>query len=135
MALAIATHENGWLSFPLTGQAAHTADAAGTLGYVVNPEGETIIVTRCIVYNITASAGAANVTVGTNTTVAGCHDTTELSAAIDAVAAVGTAVVGFAYGDAADALPVVAAGSVFAAFGSGDTTGYTGICYVEYIHA
>lgn len=133
MALAKVTTGKGALTFALTGQLAHTADAAGTVGYIQNPEDAAIIITSCVVYGITNSAGAANLTVGHATTVVGAHDTTHLFAAAAQGASAGTAVTGLANGDAADALPVVPADSYICAFGSASTVGYTGVCYIEYL--
>ena len=133
MALAPLIHGKGSLAFALTGQLAHSADAAGTVGYIQNPEDTAIIVTNCVCYGITNSTGAANLTVGHATTVAGAHDTTQLFAAAAQAASAGTAVTGFANGDAADALPVVPADSYICAFASASTVGYTGVCYIEYV--
>lgn len=127
------TIKRGWCSFPLTGQVAHSADAAGSLGYIQNPEDVPIIVTRCVVYGITNSDGAANLTIGHATTVAGAHDRTDEFAAAAQAASAGTAVEGLAHGDPADALPVVAADSYIAAFASASTAGYTGVAYLEYL--
>jgi hypothetical protein len=134
MALATAVHGKGWLSFPVTGQAAHDATAAGSLGYVVNPEGAAVIITRCVLYGITNSTGAANITVGTAATAVAAHDVANIFAAAAQAASAGTAVQGLACGDPADALVVLAADGVIAAFGSATTVGYTGRCYVEYVH-
>lgn len=133
MALVAHTTEKGRCSFPLTGQVAHTADAAGSVGYIVNPEGVPIAITSSIVYGITNSTGAANLTIGSATTIAGAHDVANIFAAAAQAASIGTAIQGLANGDPADALPVVAAGSVIAAFCSADSAGYTGRAYIEYV--
>jgi len=133
MALVSPSTGKGALTFALTGQAAHSADAAGTLGYIQNPEDAAIIVTQCIVYGITNSTGAANLTIGDATTVAGAHDTTTLFAAAAQAASAGTAVVGHAVGNAADTCPVVLADNYICAFASATTVGYTGVCYIEYV--
>ena len=133
MALATHTYSKGWLSFPLTGQVAHSADAAGTVGYIQNPEGCSIIVLKCVVYGISNSTGVANLTVGHATTVAGAHDLTQLFAAAAQAASAGTAVTGFASGDPADSLPIIPADSYICAFGSDTTAGYTGTCYIKYV--
>lgn len=127
------THERGLCSFEVTGQAAHTADAAGCLGYVQNPEACDIIVTRAFLYGLKNSTGAANITVGNASTVAGAHDRTDLFAAAAQADSHGTAVTGFANGDAADSLPRVPEGDYIAAFGSADTSGYEGIFFFEYV--
>ena len=135
MALVDAVFGKGWMEFPVTGQVAHSADAAGSLGYVVNPEDEPIIITRCVLYGLTNSTGAANITVGSAATIVAAHDVANIFAAAAQAASAGTAKQGLANGDPADVLPVVASGEVIAAFGSADTSGYTGRCHVDYIHA
>jgi hypothetical protein len=132
MALVSHTTKRGGLSFELTGQAAHSADAAGTLGYIQNPEDVPIIVKSCYVYAKTNSTGAANLTIGHATTVAGAHDTTQLLAATALAAAAGKAITGFANGDAADELIVVPADSYICAFASATTVGFTGTAYLDY---
>lgn len=127
------TTERGKCSFRITGQAAHSADLAGCLGAIVNPEACDIVVTNCFVYTLVNSTGAANLTVGRATTVAGAHDATELFAAAAQADAHGTAVNGFANGDAADAFPVVREGSYIAAFASADSSGLDAIVFVEYV--
>jgi hypothetical protein len=127
------TTERGLCSFALTGQAAHSADAAGCLGYIQNPEACDIIVTRAFLYGLVNSAGVANITVGNAATVAGAHDRTDLFAAAAQADSHGTAVTGFANGDAADSLPKVPEGDYIAAFGSADTSGYSGIFFFEYV--
>ena len=131
----VPTHEYGWLSFAVTGQVAHSADAAGCIGYIKNPEECPIIVTQCFSYCLVKSAGACNLTVGVATTVAGAHDATELFAAAAQGAAQGTAVVGHDVGDIADTLPVVAEGSYICAFASGDSSGLSARVYIHYVRA
>jgi hypothetical protein len=133
MALVTHTTKRGALSFELTGQTSHAATAAGTVGYIQNPEGVPIIITDCVVYGKTNSTGACNLTIGHATTVVGGHDTTQLFAAAAQAASAGTAVTGFANGDAADALPVVPADSYICAWCSADSSGYTGTAYIEYV--
>jgi len=133
MALVSHTSTRGGLSFAITGQTSHAATAAGSVGYVVNPEDCAIIVTNCIAYISASSTGACNLTVGTATTIAGAHDTHTLFDAAAMAAAAGTAIVGEDYGDPADSLPVIAADSVIAAFCSADSSGLAGIVYVEYV--
>jgi len=127
------TANGGFASFPVTGQAAHTADAAGCLGYIKNPEDCDIIVTRAFLYGLANSTGAANITVGNAATVAAAHDTTTLFAAAAQADSHGTAVTGFANGDAADSLPKVPDGDYIVAFGSADTSGYKGVFFFEYV--
>jgi hypothetical protein len=129
------TTEYGWLSFPITGQLAHTADAAGCIGYIKNPENCPIIVTQCFVYTLVNSTGAADLTIGDATTVAGAHDTTTLFAAAAQADAHGTAKVGHAVGNAADTLPVVAEGNYICAFASADSLGLLARCYIHYVRA
>jgi len=133
MALVSHTTKRGSLSFELTGQVSHAAGAAGTLGYIQNPEDVPIIVTQCFVYGKTNSDGAANLTIGVGATVAAAHDATELFAAAAQAASEGTAIVGHDVGDAADTLPVVDTDAYICAYASADTTGYTGTAYIEYV--
>lgn len=129
------TTEHGLCSFAVTGQASHAASEAGCLGWIKNPEDSDIIITRAFLYGLVNSTGAANITVGHAATVAGAHDLTQLFAAAAQADSHGTAVTGFANGDAADSLPVVPEGDYICAFGSADTSGYEGRFYFEYIRA
>lgn len=127
------TATGGFCSFEVTGQVSHAATVAGCLGYIENPEDCDIIVTRSFLYGLVNSTGVANITVGNAATVVAAHDTTTLFAAAAQADSHGTAVTGFANGDAADSLPKVPAGDVIAAFGSADTSGYEGIFFFEYV--
>lgn len=131
----IPTHEKGLMNFPITGQLAHTADAAGCIGYIKNPEDCPIIIRDSFVYTLVNSIGACNLTIGDATTVAGAHDTTTLFAAAAQGDAHGTAVVGHAVGNAADTLPVVAEGNYICAFASADSLGLLARAYIEYVRA
>jgi hypothetical protein len=135
MALVEHTHERGWLSFEIEGKVAHSADAAGCLAWIENPEDVPIIITNCVVYGVRNSTGACNLTIGHATTVAGAHDTTQLFAAAAQADSHGTAVTGIACGDVADSLPVVPAGSYICAFASADSSGLEAIAYIEYLRA
>ena len=135
MALVDHTHSKGLLSFPITGQTGHAAGDAGTVGHIVNPEDGTIVVTNCFAYISANSTGACNLTVGTGATATAAHDGTGLFAAAAMAAAAGTAVTGFANGDAADSLPVVASGQTIAAYCSADSSGLAGRVFIEYVRA
>jgi len=135
MALVNPTFEHGWLSFPVVGRAGHAA-GVDDLGSVVNPEGVPIIVTSCIVYRATASAGAANITVGHAANITAAHDTEHLCAAQAINGAVaGTAITGIATGDPGDTFAVVPAGNVISAYASAASTGFTGRVYLHYVRA
>jgi hypothetical protein len=134
MALVTPYTGKGWFSFPLVGQVAHGNDVAGSIGAVLNPEGAAIIITRCVVYHITSSTGAANLTMSNAATVAAGHDATALFAAHAIDGSVGSANNGYNCGDASDPLVVVGATEYISAFASGDSTGYTGTAYFEYVH-
>ena len=131
MALVNPTHERGYCSFAITGQLTHAA--GDSVGHIVNPEGVPIVITNCFVYVATNSAGVANLTIGSAATVLAGHDLVNLLPATAMAAAAGTAVKGFANGDPADALPVLAAGDFIVACGSADTTGLTATAYIEYV--
>jgi hypothetical protein len=133
MALVDHTHTKGGLSFPITGQTSHAAGDTGTVGHIVNPEDGTIVVTACYAYISANSTGACDLTVGTGASATAAHDATDLFAAAAMAAAVGTAVTGFANGDAADALPVIAADEVIAAYCSADSSGLAGRVFIEYV--
>jgi hypothetical protein len=133
MPLVAPTTQHGWCSFALTGLVGHDAGADGTVGHIINPEGAAIAITRCVVYAITNSTGAANLTVGIGATVAAAHDATELAAAHALAAAVGTAWEGMQHGDVDDAPVILAADSYIAAYASADSSGFTGRCYIEYV--
>jgi len=135
MALVEHTHDKGWLSFEIEGKVAHSADAAGCLAYIQNPEGFPIIITACVVYGVTNSNGACNLTIGHAPTVVGAHDTTQLFAAAAQADSHGTAITGIANGDVADSLPVVPTDSYICAFASADSTGLEAIAYIEYVRA
>ena len=83
-------------------------------------------------YCATNSTGAANLNVGVGTSAE--HDQTELISAQALAAAAGTAINGYACGDAADALVIWPAAGYLVANGSASTAGYTGTLYVEYVH-
>jgi hypothetical protein len=85
------------------------------------------------VYVSANSTGACNLTVGTGATATAAHDATDLFAAAAMAAAVGTSVTGFANGDAADALPVIATDEVIAAYCSADSSGLAGRVFIEYV--
>ena len=133
MALVNPTHERGYCSFSIVGQANHAAGQS--VGHIVNPEGVPIVITNCFVYVATNSAGAANLTIGSAANVTAAHDLAGLFAAAAMAAAAGTAINGFANGDAADAFPVLAAGDVIVACTSADSTGLTATAYIEYVRA
>jgi type IV secretory pathway VirB6-like protein len=131
MALVNPTHERGYCSFAITGQLTHAAGES--VGHIVNPEGVPIVITNCFVYVYTNSTGAANLTIGHAATVLAAHDLTQEFAAAAMAAAAGTAINGFANGDAADAFPVLAAGDVIVACTSADSSGLTARAYIEYV--
>lgn len=132
MGLATPVCGKGSFCFPLVGQADHAAGAS--VGHVVNPEGAAIIITRCVVYGITNSTGACNLTIGPGATVVAAHDVATIFAAAAQAASAGTAVVGNANGDPADALVVLGATEYIVACTSATSVGYTGLCYIEYLH-
>jgi hypothetical protein len=134
MALVTPKMGKGWCSFALTGQTSHAATEAGSVGVILNPEDAAVIVTRCVVYHATSSTAGANLIVHNAATVALAHDGSALFPAHAIDGAIGTANNGYACGDADDALVVVGATEYIGAFASADSTGYTGTCYLEYVH-
>jgi hypothetical protein len=120
----------GRLCIPLTGVVAHTG---GDIANMLNPEGYDLIVTRCTVYMITASTGAANLNLGIGTSATE-HDQTELCSALACNGAVtGKAYNGYANGDAADALVIWPHDGYFVANASASTVGFTGYAFIDYI--
>lgn len=123
----------GGMSFPLTAGATHAAGT--TMAHFQNPEDLPIIITECILYDGTASTGAANLTIGNAATVSGGHDRTDIAAAIALNGVSAGARVLMNSGDTADALSVVPADDYIVCSGSADTTGYTGRVYMKYVKA
>jgi hypothetical protein len=130
MADTTVVYGKGSMCIPLTGAVAHTG---GEVCNVLNPEGEDLIITRAVVYSTHASTGACNLDVGVGTTAE--HNQTELVSALDIVALTAlTAKNGFACGDAADALVIWDADEYVTACGTGDSSGFTGYLFLEYLH-
>jgi hypothetical protein len=123
----------GVMCLPVTGALGHAAGTA--LASIQNPEGVPIIVTRTVLYGITNSTGAANITVGQGASVTAGHDSSTLFTAAAQAASAGTAVVGHDAADAKDALPVVDSSEYIVVCGSASTVGYTGRVHIEYIRA
>lgn len=85
MTVAISTDEAhaGWLKIDIAGNATATANS---LGYIANPEGVLLQIVDGYLYTTVASAAAATLDIGINTT-AGADDTDMCSAlAINAAA-------------------------------------------------
>lgn len=119
------------MTIDLTGCAAHTG---GDIANVLNPEGEDLIITSCVLYSTHASTGAANLNAGIGTDKE--HDQTELFNALDAVAAAaGNAYNGYASAAAKGALVVWPAAQYLLVNASADTSGFTGRIHVKYVHA
>jgi hypothetical protein len=133
MTVAISTDadQKGWLEIDLTG-AASAANAG--LGYIANPEGCTLGITRAFLYFATGSTGAANLDIGI-TTVDGKG--TDIVAAMDVI----QATVGgkFIYAPAAQAAETEGTtakwtSTTYLTFtGSATTVGLAAKLYVEYI--
>ncbi len=132
MAEADLIYGKGTVCFALTGSATHAAGES--LGHIQNPEDHDIIITNCILFCTDSSTGAANLTVGTGTSATTGHDQTQLCGSSALAAAAGTSWVGFAVGDAADALVILDADDYIVACGDADTSGFAGYCFVEYLH-
>jgi hypothetical protein len=131
--MAATTHSHtgkGWMTIDLTGTTTHTG---GDIANVLNHEGEHLIITRAVLYSTHVSTGAANLNAGIGTTAQ--HDQTELVNAADIVAlTAGTAINGFACGDAADALVIWGEDEYLVVNASADSSGFTGRLHVEYLH-
>ena len=112
-----------------------TSVAAAGLGQIANPEGRTCVIRRCTYYAVTASTGAATLSVGVTTTGLAA---TDILNAMDAVAVTaGLFVNGHAPQNTAKTsitVPAVWHSTDFITFtGNADTTGLEGFLYVEYI--
>jgi hypothetical protein len=116
----------GSFTLDRTGQA---IPSNGGLGEVANPEGQDLIITSCILYVITPSAGAANINVGYG--AAGADNNNELSAVAINGAITGTAWNGLAFAAEAQRL-VWGANQVLNATGSAACAAFRGRVYVEY---
>jgi hypothetical protein len=121
----------GALCIALTGQADHAAGES--IGHIQNPEGVSIIITDAVVYCITNSTGAANITVGYAATVTAGHNTATIVAAAALAAAAGTAIQGYDHADAGDTMVVVPADYYIVATTSASSAGFTGYLFLNYI--
>jgi len=122
----------GCLTIHLVGAA--SAAAAG-LGQIANPEGRTCIILRTTYYALTASTGAATLSVGVTTTGLAA---TDILNAMDAVAATaGTFWNGHVMQNGAKtqiAAPAIWHSTDYITFtGNATTVGLEGFLYVEYI--
>jgi hypothetical protein len=119
--------QSGSFELALVGQA--VPSNAG-LGQILNPEGVPVIVTRCVLYVDTPSAGAANINVGI-----GAKDS-DLSTQISALAING-AITGKAYQGLNPAAKaehdVWGATGYLSATGSAACTAFRGRLLVEYV--
>lgn len=117
----------GAFTLDLVGQA--VVSNAG-LGEVLNPEGRPVVVTKCVLYVTTPSAGAANINVGIGTLGA---DSSDLISAL----AINGAITGKAYNGlnpAAKAEHLVWLATTYLhATGSAACTAFRGTLYIEYL--
>jgi hypothetical protein len=112
---------------------AATLFAGGEMGSMINPEGASVIITRCVLYTATpATTGGTNIAIGTAADAA--TEGTNLYNEGDADDSAGTAVNCLACRSAADALPVWTSTQYVTCTGSADSVGFTGGLYVEYVH-
>ena len=124
------SEQKGALVIPLT---ATTATTGGAVAAKLNPEGQTLLITRCVLYTTSFSTGAANLDIGI-----GANATTSDDTLLDGIA-VGTAV------KIADNIKdkgteglerqIWGATQYLTATGSASTAGLAGNIYVEYIRA
>lgn len=125
----------GYLVIPITGQVAHSNDAAGSIGYILNPEGVAIVIDKCVVYVATQSSGACNLTIGVAADVATAHDRTDLFPATAMGAATGKVYNGIPYHAAGDELTAMICPQpgVIAAFASASSAGLVARAIIHYI--
>jgi hypothetical protein len=124
------SEQKGSLVIPLTST---TATTGGAVAAKLNPEGQTLLITRCVLYTTSFSTGAANLDIGI-----GANATTSDDTLLDGIA-VGTAV------KIADNIKdkgteglerqIWGATQYLTATGSASTAGLAGNIYVEYIRA
>ena len=131
VAISTSASQKGMLVINITGVA--STDNAG-IGYIANPEGVTLGITRAFLYFTTGSTGAANLDIGVTTIAAKGSD---IVSAMDMV----QATVGgkFMFGPAAQAAETESptakwTSTTYLTFtGSGSSVGLAAKLYVEYI--
>lgn len=131
VAISTSASQKGMLVINITGVA--STDNAG-IGYIANPEGVTLGITRAFLYFTTGSTGAANLDIGVTTIAAKGSD---IVSAMDMV----QATVGgkFMFGPAAQAAETESptakwTSATYMTFtGSGSSVGLAAKLYVEYI--
>lgn len=131
IAISSDSDQKGWLEIDITGVL--STDNAG-IGYIANPEGCTLGITRAFLYFVTGSTGAANLDIGITTIAA---KGTDIVASMDVI----QATVGgkFIYGPAAQVAETEGTtakwlSTTYMTFtGSATTVGLAARLYVEYI--
>jgi hypothetical protein len=131
MTVALSSKGLGELAILITGA---VSAANGGLGNFANPEGVKCIILRATFYGITNSVGAANLGVGVE---ASGEKATDILNDLAMAAVLGKMYNGHVMQNGAKTeitAPVIWAADKFITFtGSADTTGLTGILFVEYI--
>ena len=122
---------NGWFCLPLTGNALF---AGGEVGAVLNPEGETIIIQKAVLYIETATTVAAT-TLSVGLAANATTSATDICNAVAIDAGAGTAQNCLAADDAKEALLVMTGVQYITATGSADSSAFVGKLYVKYVHA
>lgn len=123
------TDKGSWLSIPLVARA-----NAGTLGSIVNPEGEILIITRAVLY-IDTDTSDAGTTLNVGVGAASTTDNNALHAAIAIDGSAGTAYQGYDAADAGDTLVMWPVGQYVTTTSSAAATAFVGRLDIEYIHA
>lgn len=135
--MAAETHINsegkGWMSIPLTGV---TATTGGSMASIYNPEGVACLITRSVLYVTTPSTGAANINAGIASAA-----TTQGTDIISALAINGS-ITGKVYNGSTIQVTTkteITAPAVWHATdylnvdADGDSSGFVGTLYVEYL--
>lgn len=125
----------GMLSIPVTGT---TSTTGGAMASFANPEGQTIYILRSYLVVTTASAGAANISIGI-----AADGVTSATDMINALAINGAITTKIYNGNTIQATtktevsaPAAWTSSKYVTCtGSADSTGFTGTLFIEYIRA
>lgn len=132
MGASVNNEGKGFMSIAITGVVAATD---GAIGAVANPEGVSVLITRCFLYVSVNSIGAANLTCGIAASANGASS--DIISALAMGAAAGKYYNGQAVQVSAKTevtAPVVWTPSKYLNFtGSASTAGLVGTLYVEYM--
>lgn len=134
MAISVNAEGKGVMSIAITGAA--STDGGG-IGALANPEGVDVVILRATLRIVTASTGAATISIGVAAN--GTTSATDIFNAITANGAVTGWYNGFVMQNGAKtaiSAPAVWESSKYVTLtGSASTAGFSGVLYLEYIRA